>query len=491
MAAKHSMGHNPSAGVAGPILMDDAMQSLTSEVRLLEGSMDALGMRTHLADQARHSLDIQYYILHDGLTTRMLIQSLLDAADRGVRVRLLLDDMTSYGQDARIAALSCHDNIDVRLFNPLASGRRLALTRFLTFIANVQRLHRRMHNKLWIADGELAITGGRNLGDEYYGASSEMNFSDLDLLVRGPLVAEMQASFEQYWNSPFVVPMARFRLFVPNVEEHRLWRLRVRDRMKTAMREREDYISSLRQWQRDGCGPRLLSEMQPVTAALLVDAPEKIGTPEHPPVEELVFSPLIDRVQAVQHELTLVSAYFVPGDLGMSLLTELRSRGVRVRVLTNSLAATDLPLVHGGYTRYRQALLQAGVELHEMRSTPNHSSRWRWPWQGKVSLHSKALIFDRQSAFVGSFNMDPRSAFWNTEIGVLIDNETIAGQLEVLAEQAMAADISYRLGLDEEQRLLWYWQGPKGLQVRRREQGSLWGHLLAWFSARFAPQDWL
>lgn len=471
--------------------MDGALQSVISEVRLLEGSMDALGMRTHLAEGARRSLDIQYYILHDGLTTRMLIQSLLDAADRGVKVRLLLDDMTSYGQDARIAALSCHDNIEVRLFNPLESGRRLAFTRVVAFIARIQRLHRRMHNKLWLADGELAITGGRNLGDEYYGASSEMNFSDLDLLVRGSLVAQMQASFELYWNSPFVQPIARFRLFVPNVEEHRLWRLRVRDRLKTAMREREDYVSSLRQWQKDGCGQRVLENMEQVEASLLVDGPEKIGTPDPPPVEQLVFSPLIERVKAVKRQLTLVSAYFVPGELGMELLSDLTARGVRVRVLTNSLAATDLPLVHGGYTLYRQALLEAGVELHEMSSTASASRRWRLPWRGKVSLHSKAIIFDDDSAFVGSFNMDPRSAFWNTEIGVLMDSPVLAAQLNQLAEQAMAPDISYRLQLSEKRRIQWQFQGPRGLQVRRIEKGSFWRRLMAWFSARMAPEGWL
>ena len=357
-------------------------------------------------------------------------------------------------------------------------------------MARIQRMHRRMHNKLWIADGEVAITGGRNLGDEYYGASSEMNFSDLDLLCQGPLVQQMQASFDQYWNSPFVMPVAKFRLFVPSVEEHRLWRLRVVDRMKNAMREREDYVSSLRQWQRDDSGARLLDEMVPAAARLLVDSPEKIGTPEPPPLEELVFSPLIDRVRAVRQELILVSAYFVPGEIGIELLGELTARGVRVRVLTNSLAATDLPLVHGGYTTFRQRLLQAGVELHEMCAHPDQKSRWRHPLLGSVSLHSKALIFDRQSAFVGSFNMDPRSAFWNTEIGVLLESPVLATQLFTLADQAMAPDVSFRLKLDEG-RVRWHFKGSSGPVVHRFEIGRPWRRLLAWFSARFAPPEWL
>jgi cardiolipin synthase C len=162
-----------------------------------------------------------------------------------------------------------------------------------------------------------------------------------------------------------------------------------------------------------------------------------------------------------------------------------------VRVLTNSLAATDLPLVHGGYTVYREALLKAGVELHEMRAHPHRSGRWHWPWRGRVSLHSKTLIFDEHSAFVGSFNMDPRSAFWNTEIGVLLESPVLACQLKTLADQAMSADISYRLHLDDHNRLMWHCQGPQGLKVWRTEMSSPWRRFLSWFSARFAPSSWL
>ena len=168
----------------------------------------------------------------------------------------------------------------------------------------------------------------------------------------------------------------------------------------------------------------------------------------------------------------------------------LQQRGVRMTVLTNSLAATDLPLVHGGYMAYRQRLLQAGVELHEMRAWPDRKSRWRHPWRGSVSLHSKALIFDRRTAFVGSFNMDPRSAFWNTEIGVLLESEALAGQLYTLADQAMEGDVSYRLKLDKG-RLRWHFTGPSGPMVSRFEGSGPWRRLLAWFSARFAPSDWL
>lgn len=468
----------------------ETVQFAENHVQLLENSMDALGMRTHLANHARQSLDIQTYIFHDGLTTRLLMQSLLEAADRGVHIRLLLDDMTSYGQESRISALSCHNNIEVRLFNPLRSGRGLSLTRVFFFLNDIRQLHRRMHNKLWMADSQLAITGGRNLGDEYYDASSEINFSDIDLLVRGPLVAQMQTSFDSYWENSLAVPMAKFRSFSPNDEEQKRWRLRVRDRIKMAMRERAGYVSSLRRWQRDGCGQQLLDDMLLVHAGLLVDSPEKMAQVPPWPIEQQAFSPLIERVRAVRQELILVSAYFVPGELGMELFRELTARGVRIRVLTNSLAATDLPLVHGGYTLYREALLQMGVELYEVRDRPNLSQRWRWPWQGKVSLHSKAMIFDGQSAFLGSFNLDPRSVFWNTEIGVLMNSRDIAEQLKQMAEQAMSPNMSYRLGLDKQQ-LRWFYQTKKGPEVLHRERAAWWRRCLVWLSIKFAPEDWL
>lgn len=470
--------------------MDGNGKRKPDQLALLESSMDALGMRIHLAQQARSRIDLQYYILHDGLTTRLLLQALLDAADRGVQVRLLLDDMTLYGQDARIAALACHANIDVRLFNPLEQGRRLALTRVLAFLARLPRMHRRMHNKLWLVDGETAITGGRNLGDEYYGAATEMNFSDLDILLRGPICSAMQDSFDSYWHSPFVLPVARFRHFVPNQEEHRLWRLRVRDRLRASMRVRQDYVRELQCWQHRQGADLLLAALRDAPLQLLVDRPEKIGTPEPPAVDELVFAPLIERVRAVQQELILVSAYFVPGELGMALLQELRSRGVRVCILTNSLAATDLPLVHGGYSAYREKLLAMGVELFEMRARPLHQRPLR-AVGSRRSLHSKMLVFDRCSAFVGSFNLDPRSAFWNTEIGVLFDQPAISAELAQLALQGMAPAVSFRLALDRRGRLIWYCQGRQDIKIVRRERGWPWRRFLAWFSRCFAPARWL
>jgi putative cardiolipin synthase len=455
-----------------------------SGFRLLEDALDALSVRASLADVARETLDIQYYIAHDGLTTRLLIQRVLEAADRGVRVRILLDDLTSHGQDARLAALAGHDNIQVRFFNAVPSGRHSALARAVFVLTNIHRMHRRMHNKLWLVDGAVGITGGRNLGDEYYGASEDMNFTDLDLLVAGPLVADMQRSFNDYWDSPFTVDGQAVSRLRPSVDEVKAWRLRLRDRLRLSIRERPRYVAQLR----DRYDSRSVGD---VAAGLCWARGEVLAdSPERPPVEELMYGRLLEQIARVQHEFVLVSPYFVPGHEGIELLRSLTERGVKVRVLTNSLAATDLPLVHGGYTLYREALLDAGVELYEMRA--RHLVRSKVArLRAMSSLHTKALVFDQQSAFVGTFNMDPRSAFWNTEIGVLLHQEDLAGQLRSLALRGMDTEISYRVMRDEHGHVRWHYQGPRGDAVRKVEPGSLWRKFLSWGSRTFAPEELL
>lgn len=452
--------------------------------------MDALVARASLADAAQQSIDVQYYIAHDGLTTRLLVQRLLQAADRGVQVRILLDDLTSHGQETRLVSLAAHDNVEIRVFNAVPSGRQSALARALFVLTNIQRMHRRMHNKLWIVDESVGITGGRNLGDEYYGASDEMNFTDLDLLVVGPLVADMRASFEAYWNSPFAVPISQVVTSRPGADEVSLWRLRLRDRLRLAILERPGYVAYLRE-------RYAARQVNDVAAGLLwakgmvmADDPEKIGTPERPSADSLLYSRVMERIAKVKRELVLVSPYFVPGKEGIELLRQLISRGVHVKVLTNSLAATDLPLVHGGYTLYREALLDAGVELYEMRSSMVRRKRFV-RLKATASLHSKALVFDGETCFVGSLNLDPRSAFWNTEIGVLVEQQELSRQLSALAIRGMDSEVSYRVMRDEYGHVRWHCDGPRGPIVRRLEPGSLWRKFLAWFSRTFAPEELL
>ena len=461
-----------------------------SGFRLLEDALDALTVRASLADAARATLDIQYYIAHDGLTTRLLVHRILEAADRGVQVRILLDDLTSHGQDARLTALAAHENIQVRFFNAVPSGRHSVLARAVFLLTNIERMHRRMHNKLWLVDGAVGITGGRNLGDEYYGASEDMNFSDLDLLVAGPLVTDMQRSFDEYWSSPYAVDAHVLSRLQPSVDEVSAWRLRLRDRLRLSIRERPGYVSRLRQRYENRSVGDVAAGLCWASGEVLADAPDKIGTPERPPVEELMYGRLLDEIDKVQHDFVLVSPYFVPGQEGIELIRSLTARGVKVRVLTNSLAATDLPLVHGGYTLYREALLDAGVDLYEMRA--RHLVRSKVArLRAMSSLHTKALVFDQQSAFVGTFNMDPRSAFWNTEIGVLVQDEQLAGQIRTLAFRGMDTEISYRVLRDEQGRLRWHYQTPRGHAVRKLESGSPWRKFLAWGSRNFAPEELL
>lgn len=461
-----------------------------SGFRLLDGAVDALAARVALADEARERLDLQYYIAHDGLTTRLLLQRLLQAADRGVHVRLLLDDLTAHGHDARFAALAHHQNVEVRFFNAVKSGRDNALARAFFMLTNMHRMHRRMHNKLWLADGSVGITGGRNLGDEYYGAASDMNFADLDLLVAGPLVADMQASFEQFWHSPYALPAEEVIATRPHDDEVRRWRIRLIDRLRVAIREKPGYVARLRDWADGEQLSALRETLVWAPGEVLSDRPDKIGTPERPSEDELLFRHLREDMRRVERELIIVSPYFVPGEEGLALLTELVRRGVDVRVLTNSLAATDLPLVHGGYSVYREALLHAGVTLHEMRAR-GLARRRLASLRAVASLHSKALVFDRRRAFVGSFNMDPRSVLWNTEIGVRVDSPTLAEELYHLAVRAMDGEVSYHVRLDPHGHVRWHYLGRDGQRVRRAEPGSAWRKLLAWGSRTFAPEDML
>ena len=461
-----------------------------SGFRLLEDAVDALVARASLADAAQQTLDVQYYIVHDGLTTRMLVQRLLQAADRGVRVRILLDDLTSHGQEVRLAALGAHDNIEIRVFNAVPARRHSALARALFVITNIHRMHRRMHNKLWLVDDAVGITGGRNLGDEYYGASDAMNFSDLDLLVAGPLVEDMRRSFELYWDSPFALRIDQVGSRRPAADEVHLWRLRLLDRLRLAVQERPRYVSYLRERYAARHVNEVASGLLWARGLVMADEPEKIGTPERPSAESLLYSRVLDRIREVREELVLVSPYFVPGQEGMDLIRELIGRGVKVKVLTNSLAATDLPLVHGGYTLYREALLDAGVELYEMRARVARRQRFM-RLNATASLHSKALVFDGEACFVGSLNMDPRSAFWNTEVGVLVDQEELARQLRALAIRGMDSEISYRVTRDEHGHVRWHYDTARGPRVRRVEPGTPWRKLLAWFSRTFAPEELL
>ena len=366
-----------------------------SGFRLLPNSSEAFMARAELIRNAQTSLDLQYYIVHDGLSTRMLIDELLKAADRGVRVRILLDDTASDGLDDVLATLAAHPNIQIRLFNPLQLGRSTGVTRAMGRLFNLSRQHRRMHNKLWLADNSVAIVGGRNLGDEYFDAKPELNFTDIDLLSVGPVAEQLGHSFDQYWNSALSQPIGDFAS--SSLTEHELGKARkqLEASLKRAQQRNPALYQELASYE---TRPQLdvwRKELIWAWNQALWDAPSKVLARDEPDSHLMLTTQLAPELAGVNQELILVSAYFVPGETGLLYLTGRADAGVDVRLLTNSLEATDVPVVHGGYAPYRKALLEHGVKLFELRRQPGSSGgsgpHWFKPGMSSdSSLHSKA-----------------------------------------------------------------------------------------------------
>ncbi|WP_263146020.1 phospholipase D family protein [Pseudomonas sp. RIT-PI-AD] len=458
-----------------------------SGFRLLPASNEAFLARAELIRAAQRSLDLQYYIVHDGLSTQILVQELLKAADRGVRVRLLIDDLNSDGRDYEIGVLAAHPNIQIRLFNPMHLGRSTGLTRNLGRLLDLPQQHRRMHNKLWLADSSVAIVGGRNLGDEYFDAEPSLNFTDIDLLGVGPVARELGQSFDQYWNSALSKPVQDFLWSLPAPRDLAHARKTLDRAIEKASRERHALAAPLLAYRSQ---PRLqgwLDELIWAPSQSLWDAPSKVLARGEPDPSLLLATQLAPELARVNQELILLSAYFVPAEEGLGYLLSRADAGVDVRLLTNSLEATDVPPVHGGYAPTRRVLLEHGVRLFELRRQPGDPGKAAYSLSGasNSSLHSKAVIFDRSRVFVGSFNFDPRSVLWNTEVGVVVDSEELAGKVRELALQGMAPTLSYEVKLqrlDGEERLVWVTEDHGVRHVLDKEPASLWRRFNAWVS---------
>jgi len=408
--------------------------------RPLKSGVDALLARVVLSEAAQRSLDAQYYIWRDDLTGRLFADALLRAADRGVRVRVLLDDVGAQPNDANLLILDSHPNIEIRLFNPVASRT----FRGLGMLGEFSRVNRRMHNKAFIADNQAAILGGRNIGDEYFDASGEVAFDDLDVLTVGPVVPEVSSAFDQFWNAPSSYPITT--LLGRSAGNDELSNLRAALAAYVEANRSSPYVTH--------AGSRLAEEVKAGRyryywgkAALLYDDPAKITrstevTEGHllPQFSKLGFQP--------RRDLLIVSPYFVPGEEGVAWLTGLVARGVRVTVLTNSLAATDVSAVHSGYQRYREALLAGGVALYELKpgAVPHETADRHAKGFGssRASLHAKTFIFDHDAVFIGSLNFDPRSVRLNTEIGVVCESAPMAQDIASALEGNLAS-IAWRL----------------------------------------------
>ncbi len=423
--------------------------------QLLDNGLDAFVARAALADVARRGIDLQYYMIHDDHVGTLLLGRLLAAADRGVRVRILLDDIDEGHRDFNIAVFARHPNIEVRLFNPF--GRNTA--RLWQFVTGFGRQTRRAHNKSFTVDGVATIVGGRNIGDEYFERDPRLAFQDLDLLAVGPLAREVEASFDEYWNHPLSYPIEVLAGSKPTAADFA--RLRQELARKLAAMEDSDYLRRLRA---SALAERLRSGRLDFVwgrGRVLADHPDKLRQPTDQS-QGWLFPGLLPWLESARRELILVSPYFVPGRKGVALLRELSERGVEVRVLTNSLASTDVTIVHAGYQRYRKALLQAGVELWELDDqTPGAARKGLtkgYTGKSRHSLHTKAMVVDRRVAFIGSLNLDPRSVVQNTEIGILVEAPAIARAMAETIDSRLP-EAAFRLILaadaDGRQRLVW------------------------------------
>ena len=422
---------------------------------LVSDGLDAFVARTALAQAAERSIDAQYYLLNDDSIGALFVDQLIDAADRGVKVRLLVDDMDLGGRTLGAAALDSHPNVEVRLFNPFHRGA----SRSAQLVARFGSVTRRMHNKSFTVDNQAAILGGRNIGDEYFEADAEVSFTDIDVLLIGPVVKEVSESFDRYWNSELAYPAIALLGRAPSANEYQ----QKYEQLKAKVEREVDpaYRNALRN---TDLADRIRTHDLTFDwgpAQVVYDAPEKVQVSRSATHYHLS-SQLRPLFEGIRRELLIISPYFVPGKRGTAFLTDLADRGVKVGVVTNSLSATDVPVVHAGYSRYRKALLRAGVELFEFKSDAKRPKRFGdsgFSGSSSASLHTKAFLFDRHKFFIGSMNLDPRSSYENTEVGVVFTSPVLGAQVSRDVERALPL-VAYRLdlttGVDGSEQIIWH-----------------------------------
>ncbi|EGY51745.1 phospholipase domain protein [Neisseria shayeganii 871] len=466
----------PDSKLAAHLLPQIEMHLGRSGIYPLRDGKDAFLARLALAQSAQYTLDVQYYIWHNDVSGRLLLSSLYQAAERGVRVRLLLDDNNTAGMDGLLAAVNAHPNIEVRLFNPFMQRG----FRPLGYLSDFFRLNRRMHNKSFSADGVVTIVGGRNVGDEYFGAGNGVMFADLDVAAVGPAAQAVEQDFDRYWASESSYPAESIIQAAPAAL----------DSAPAQDADTQGYLKALAQ---SDFARHLAAGTLPLEwaeATLVSDDPAK-GLGKALPGNTVVahISPVM---AAAEQELLIVSPYFVPTRQGADLLGGIARSGKNVQVLTNSLSATDVAPVHAGYAKYRDSLLDAGVTLFELKPEVTVTTDHHGGMTGSsgASLHAKTFAVDRRTLFVGSFNMDPRSAALNTEMGLLIDSPALAGQLADGLQQHHAAH-TYSVLKTPEQGL--YWQTQENGELRTFDtepKAGAFKRFAVWFCA-LLPIEWL
>jgi putative cardiolipin synthase len=471
----------PAPQYAAPAQADDAFYGIESRIssahgeavsgfKLLDTNEDGLLWRLALIDSARHGIDAQYYLWYGDDSGLLILERLLQAADRGVHVRLLLDDINLLLHDASTirlrdqgaALLDSHPNIELRLFNPWS--RRGLAARAGEALTDMSRLNQRMHHKMLVVDNRAAIIGGRNIGDEYLGLNEAFNFHDLDVLGIGPVAREASAVFDTFWNSEWVLPAAALNIDANPVEAER-----ARTSLRARLAERGDLARF----------PVASQDWSPELAALegeLRVGPSEILTdvPEAGEIAQNMLEAIRELMGSAKQELLIINAYIIPTDHGIGILSKLHAESVRARILTNSLASHDVPAVNSHYKKWRKPILEAGAELYEIRDdaaiketvadTPPVRSQF-------MGLHSKALVIDRRWSYIGSMNFDPRSAAINTEMGVLVDSPALGEDLARLIERDMEPENSWQVQLVDGNSLKWV---SSDAVVTRQPARSAW-----------------
>ena len=415
-----------------------------SGFRLLTRSTNALLSRISLADHAKHSIDLQYYIFNNDATGRLVAQRLLAAADRGVRVRLLLDDINASDTMDLLDALDAHPKIEVRLFNPFATHAPSMLSKATQFLLDAHRLNRRMHNKSFIVDGNVAIVGGRNIGNDYFDADDATNFRDLDLIAIGPVVKQASQAFDEYWNCDAAYPVTTYGKHADHQDLAKLRSDLAHDARAFAA---SDYLQATLDADYNGATADNPGKWFWGPAELVADQPDKIEMSKDEP--QLRIGPDIKAMtDSAQHSVLLISPYFIPGNSGTAYLDSVATRGVTVKVLTNSLASNDEPAVFSGYSRYRRPLLESGVQLYELQPAAGAPQPvTSGGTSSGVSLHAKAVVVDGQKVFIGSMNMDARSKLLNTEMGIIVDSAPLAQAVTHFFDAATLPTSAYRVVL--------------------------------------------
>jgi putative cardiolipin synthase len=411
---------------------------------LLRYGRYAFSTRLALIDMAEKTIDLQIYIWENDETGLILGERLLQAADRGVRVRLLVDDMGFGGTDEGMGAVDSHPNIEVRVFNPFANRDNS----MWDFVFDTNRVNHRMHNKMLVADNSFAVIGGRNIGNHYFGVNPDTNFRDMDIVAAGPVVRDISSVFDHFWASEVAVPAS--------VLIDRTFSEKDLEKQIQSMRDRIDA----------GNYPYPVDMEVEASRAIMAQAENQLvwapglivwNSPEQSMDDEQgseMITALWRKLGNINQSFTIESAYFVVGDRGVDTIKGLIDRGVDVRILTNSLASNDVLAAHAGHASYRKALIESGAEIYELRADSGVIKK-NWSGESRSGLHTKAMVFDDESVFIGSFNLDPRSANINTEAGLYVESPALAKQLLTYMEEGIAPENSYRVTLDEKGDLVW------------------------------------